>query len=195
MTLTNGYCTLAEFKSWQNITSTNATDDTTIEGIIEMASRFIDAETKRTFYARSETKYFDVPEGRELPLNDDLLTITTLTNGDGTVLTSTYYNLVPKNRSPYYAIRLKELSSYAWSVDSSGNTEYVITVVGTWGYASTAPADIKNACLMIAQSVYNRRGGENVTGVARITGAGVVITPEDIPSGAWQIIRAYRRYL
>ena len=195
MTISNGYATLDEFKTWQRITSTDASDDTLIEGLVELASRFIDAETKRTFYARSETHYFDVPEGRELTLDDDLLTVTTLTNGDTTVLTSTYYNLIPKNKAPYYAIRLKETSAYSWSENSSGNTEYVISVAGTWGYSATAPADIKNACLMIVASAYNRRAGENQTGVARITAAGVVITPEDIPSSAWSIIRGYRKHL
>jgi hypothetical protein len=197
MAIANGYCDLASFKAWRAITSTNATDDGAIEGLIELASRFIDAETKRTFYSRSETRYFSVPDGLELHLDDDLLTISTngLVNGDATVITSTYYHLLPKNKAPYHTIKLKDSSAYNWTQDSNGDTEYVISVAGTWGYSATTPADIKNACLMIASSAYNRMTGENQTGVARITAAGVVITPEDIPSSAMLIIRGYKRRL
>ena len=77
MAIINGYATLAEFKALLGITSTNATDDSIIEDCIEAASRYIDGKTRRTFYARTETRYFSVPDGgeRQLDLDDDLLTI------------------------------------------------------------------------------------------------------------------------
>ncbi len=59
-------------------------------------------------------------------MDDDLLTITTLTNGDTTVITSTYYDLLPKNDSPKYAIQLKESSPYYWEVDANGDDDFVI---------------------------------------------------------------------
>ena len=159
MAISNGYSTLAQFKPLAKITSTDATDDTAIEGLIEDASRFLDSETGRTFYARTETRYFSLPEdgGRELRMDDDLLTITTLTNGDAATIAATEYNLIPKNSTPKYAIRLKEASDYWWEADSSGNTEYVITIVGTWGYTATAGNDIRSACLQIALSMYQGR--------------------------------------
>jgi hypothetical protein len=130
-------------------------------------------------------------------LDDDLLTISAsgLVNGDGTVILATDYHLIPKNKSPYFEIKLKDTSSITWQSSSSGGFEYVITVIGTWGYSATAPADIKNACLMIVASAYNRRAGENTSGITHITAAGVVITPEDIPSSVWTIIRGYRKHL
>ena len=163
MSITNGYCALAQFKPYANISSTNATDDGAIELIVEDASRFIDAETGRTFYARTETHYFSLPPdySRELRVDDDLLTITKLTNGDGDTIASTYYNLIPKNTDPKYAILLTESGDYWWSQDSSGNTEYVITVVGTWGYAATAPHNVRAARMQIALSMYQGRFDEN----------------------------------
>ena len=192
MAITNGYATLAEWKSWTVTGSTNADDDSVVEDCIEAASRYIDGESGRTFYARTETRYFDVPGSRSLRLDDDLIAITTLTNGDGTVITSGY-NLIPKNKAPYWEIRLKDSSSTLWMYDGDGNYEMVFSVAGTWGYASTAPHDIRQACLMIADSMYRRRVGESTSSTVKITAAGVVITPQDVPSIAAGIIQKYRR--
>lgn len=193
MTITNGYVTLAEVKACFNTSSTNATDDGFIEDLVEMGSRLIDRETCRTFYARTETRKFDYTSSRSLKMDDDLLTITTLTNGDSETIAATEYNLYPLNRSPKREIRLKQGSTYYWATDGYSNTEGVISVAGTWGFSATAPDDIKHACLSIVISAYHRRYGEGIdAGVAKITAAGVVITPQDIPADAWEIIRAYR---
>lgn len=195
MTISNGYATLAEIKAYLTITSTNSTDDGAIEDMVEMASRLIDAETHRTFYARTETHYFDYTSSRSLYMDDDLLTVTTLTNGDDAVITSADYNLFPLNKSPKNEIRIKQSSTYYWDSDGDSNTEGVISVAGTWGYSATVPDNIKHACISIVISAYHRRYGEGVEGVATITAAGVVITPRDIPADAWAIIRSYRKRL
>lgn len=196
MSITNGYCTLAEFKAYAIPDgATDAADDAVIEDIIEAASRWIDGKTGRTFYSRAaETRYFDTPDTRELWLDDDLISITTLTNGDGTVIASTDYVLLPNNYSPKYAIKLRDASSESWELSSTDNSpEKAITVLGSWGYAATAPDDIKTACIMLSDSMYRRRMGENVSGVASVTAAGVVISPADIPSGVMALIRPYIR--
>lgn len=192
---TNGYATLAEFKVEKDLKSEDATDDTSIEDIIEAASRFIDTETGRTFYARTETRYYDVPSGRELRVDDDLLTITEdgLTNGDGTAIADTEYHLIPKNVSPKFAIRLKSTSSIFWLPDSSGDTELVISVAGTWGWMATHDDRIKRACLMIATDYYDKREGQGVAGVATITGAGVVIKAAGVPVAAMKLINSFRK--
>jgi len=195
MTISNGYTSLSEFKAWQSVSSTDTTDDEVIEDIIEAASRYIDGETARTFYARTETRYFSVPKGRQLDLDDDLIAITTLTNGDANTIAATEYNLIPKNVTPYRAIKLKASSTYYWTHDSDGNSEYVISIAGTWGWAATAPHDIRQACLMIAMSMYKRRFGENVSSTYKVTAAGIVVTPQDVPSQAAAIIRKYNRWL
>jgi hypothetical protein len=194
MAITNGYATLAEYKAYASIDSTDATDDGVIEDLIESASRYIDAQTGRTFYARTETRYFSVPGSRELRFDDDLLTITTLTNGNGTTIASTEYYFLPRNVSPKYALKLKEGSSTAWYPDSDSNYEYVISIAGTWGYTATRPDDISAACMEITKASYGRRKGQNMQGVARVTAAGVVITPQDIPASAMAIIKRYRKY-
>lgn len=172
----------------------DADDDAAIETVIEGVSRYIDLKTQRTFYARTATRYYDLPSSRELELDDDLLTITELLNGDDVEISSSDYNLIPRNDPPYRAIRLKETSTIYWTLDSNGNSEFVIDVAGTWGYMAAHTDDIREACLMTTQSFVKRRFGENVSGIAKVTAAGVVITPQDVPSSAADIINHYKKW-
>lgn len=193
MAITNGYATLQEAKDYASITSTDATDDGVLEDLIEMASRFIDTQTLRTFYARTETRSFNVPNGRKLTLDDDLISITTLTNGDDEVLTTSDYILLPNNATPKFAIQLKQSSTKKWELDSDSNSEQVITVAGSWGWAASVPDQIKTAALEIFKSANGRRKGKNVGGIARVTAAGIVITPQDITGVAKGIINSFRK--
>lgn len=188
------YASTGDFKNYARITSTDTTDDGVISDILSAASKLIDSETRRTFYPRTETHYYDVPDGSTLYIeDDDLLSITTLTNGDSTVLTTTDYILLPANSYPKYGIKLKDSSDYSWEEDSDGNDEQAITILGSWGYSTTAPADIVEACLEIATAFYHRRFGENMAAESTLTAGGVMITPRDIPASARSIIANYVR--
>lgn len=196
MPIVNGYSTLAEFKALlvsQNLPA-NATDDTVIEDLITDASRLIDNIANRTFYLRTETHYFDQPAGRQIMLDDDLLAVTTLTNGNSTVIAAANYILLERGRLPYWGLRLKEYSTVAWAPDSSGNTEQVVSLLGSWGYVDRAASDAESvrivslthrACLDIALMKYRERTGQNIGGAVQITAAGLVITPQGaIPKSA-----------
>ena len=193
MAITNGYTTLVKVKALMSITSTNATDDGVIEELVTQASRVIDNLTRRQFFASSDTREYDLPVGRTLQMDGDLLTVTTVTNGDGNTIANTEYVLVPQNYPPYYAIKIKQTSAYQWLPSSSGVTEGVISIAGTWGYAATTPADIEKACQDIVIHAYHRREGNNTGGTATITAAGVVITPDSVPGSAMAILRRYMR--
>ena len=87
----NSYVTRADFLEWvtpQDVTA-DAVDDSVIDDILEAASRYIDSQCHRAFYPRTETRSYDVPNGRKLIVDDDLLAITTLTNGDDNTIAST----------------------------------------------------------------------------------------------------------
>lgn len=218
MAIVNGYSTAQELKDYLKVESFEVVDDAVIDDLITASSRLIDTYCGRTFYLRAETRYFDIPGAagdveetdnrkggggrRVLYLDDDLLTVGTLTNGDGTVIASSSYNLYPANVSPKYAIGLKRSSSVAWEVDSNGEAERVISVSGSWGFcdsgsaadnvAARAAADTKQACLIMAAAEYRRRTGVEVA-AATVTGAGVVLTPQGIPRSALDLIAPYRR--
>ena len=136
MAAINSYATLAEFDQWKKISTTDTNEDAVIEDVLEAASRYIDAGTARKFYPRVQTRYYDIPSNgsRQLELDYDLLEIITLTNGDDVEVDSTDYNLIGKNQTPHYAIKLKASSSVYWNYDSSGNSELIIDVLAYWGY-------------------------------------------------------------
>lgn len=204
MAITNGYATLAQFKSLKTITSTDATDDTLIEELITRASRACDGLTGQWFYGATQTRLFDVPEYRELKLDAPLLTVTTLTNGDGTVIASTEYNLWPINGPSHRSLKLKELSTTWWQPSTIYGREAVISVAGSWGYVSRVATDpesvaiitgTETATLQIALNWYLERKG-NAQGQVQVTAAGVVITPYGaIPKTAWELLMPYRTRL
>lgn len=60
-------------------------------------------------------------------------------------------------------------------------------------YAWQPQGDIVQACQMIVDSTYRNRFGNNPTGTVRVTGAGVVISPQDVPALAASIIASRTR--
>jgi hypothetical protein len=173
---------------------TNASDDTVMEDIIEAASRHIDNETRRRFYSTTadETRYYKATN-RGRVFVDDLLTVTSIKTDEDydrtfeTTLATTDYLLCPDNAllngEPYTWIEIDPLSSNYFPTTRRG-----VQIVGTFGFCTTPPDDIKQACLMISVSLYQSRRGAGVEGVATVTGAGVVITPKDVPQMARLII-------
>jgi hypothetical protein len=122
-----------------------------------------------------------------------VISVTTLTNGDDVEIASSNFILNPSNVTPKYSIKLKQSSTVGWVLDSSGNSEQVIEVIGSWGFSTTAPYDIYQACLDISTQSYNRRKGKNNTGSVNITAAGVIISPQDVPQQARRTINHYKR--
>ncbi len=205
MTLLNAYATVAEFKAQPDITSDKAGDDVFIEDLLTRSSREFDGDTGHWFYAYTQTRRYDLPRGRELKLNTPLLTVTSLTNGDGTVLTTAEYDLWPYNGPHRTSVRLKVSGGAIWLPSAAGDCEGVIEVTGTWGYVNRSATDpesaaviynSKSAVLALALALYRKRYGQAASGgVATVTGAGVVITPRDKSPEYWALVQNYRRML
>ena len=115
MTAINVYALLSDFRAYKTSPGTEFTTDSVDDGVIEIilvaVSRHIDEQTNRRFYPSVETHSFDIPDGtnddRMLWLDDDMLALTSLTNGNDTTIASTEYVLLPANLSPKYALRLR----------------------------------------------------------------------------------------
>lgn len=138
MAIINGYALLSEFKA--HITPPNQTlrpdypDDNEIEDLLQSAARRVDDILGRVFYPRIQTMAYDAPDENIIKFGDDLLSLTTLTNGDSTVLTSSDYILMPANSYPKHSIKLRDTSAYYWTTNSAGSIEQVVTALGYWGY-------------------------------------------------------------
>lgn len=187
------YCTTAEVKAY--IGTDKSTDDTLIATLIPRASKRIDTYTRRTFIKRTaETRKFDAVQdvdGRTLYVDDDLLSVSSITNGDGDSISASDYVLLPTNTNPKYAIRLKASSSESWTY--STDPEEAITVVGTWGYynGTVPPDDIKHAAIRLTAWYYAQRKAPFETqGLPEL---GVVTVPTDIPPDIEATLAPYAR--
>lgn len=133
MSIYADYCTLTDVRT-NYLGTTATTEDTLLLALIQNVSREIDAAAARRFYPRIETRRFDHPVNRQLDMDDDLLAVTTFTNGDATVIASTAYDVLPYNETPAFALRIKASSTVQWQYDSNNDSERSLSVLGIWGW-------------------------------------------------------------
>ena len=162
MTITNGYTTLLTVKTALGIPVDERDDDFYLEATIESVSRMIDNHTGRRFYAETDTRYY-APISIDQIYTDDIITVTTLKtddDNDGTFETTwatTDYNLMPfnagENGRPYTWI---ETSGYGNCAFPPG-TKKAVQIVGSFGYATTAPKPVAEACKIQAIRLFKRK--------------------------------------
>jgi hypothetical protein len=189
---------MADYTSLSNVKAllnplglaTNAADDTAISQMISAVSAWFDT-TGRVFVSASATRYYDVPEGPELYV-DEYTTLTSITNGDGTSIALTDVIQMPANKTPKYCIRIKGTAPAYW-VGNGYDTIQAIAVVAAWGYSAAAPSDVRSAVEGCVVNMYQARRGQGSEGVAQVTAAGLVITPKDITPFAQSVYRKYTR--
>lgn len=161
-------------------------DDDLLTTIIARAQALIESPqlTDRLFEAAADTtRYFDARRavtGRMLWLDTDLCAITSITNGDADVLVATEYTTVPKNTTPYYAIRLLGSSGLSWTYDD--DPEDAIVIVGRWSYSTTAGTDVVQATLRLAAWLYRQRDTSADLDRPLLTDSGVTILPSAVPN-------------
>lgn len=133
--LVNSYATLADYKAYATArgqtAGADATDDGVIQDLLNASSRFIDLQSRRRFYPSIEAHLFDIPDGRDIYLDDDLLEVTTFSNGDSATITD--YILKGRN-TPYWCISLRDTANVTWETNTGGSSEQVISLLGIWGY-------------------------------------------------------------
>ena len=186
------YTTPGAVKAYLGISE--ATDDELITSLISAAQLAIDSHCHRTFEASADsTRYFDYSseyiDGAWLYLNDEIASITTVTNGDSNEVTSAQYTTWPKNETPYSRIRILSNSGKTWTYTSEWMD--AISITGRWAYSTTAPADVAQACIRLA-SFYYRAKDAPLTDVTAIE-AGTVIRTPGLPSDVKAILSGYRK--
>ena len=125
--MSNCYVCREDVKTYLGITGTG--DNTLIENITERASRIWDALTRRFFYELRQTRYFNYEDDYILHLNADLLSLTTLTNGDGTVIDD--YILYPLNLYPKLRVECDKSST---GFVYTSTPQRAISILGLWGF-------------------------------------------------------------
>jgi hypothetical protein len=158
--------TLATEAAGGSVTLTDVTDvmdDATIESIITAASRWIDGYCGRRFYTTGtdETRYFDADSSRLLVTPIEILSITSLaTDEAGDRLYSTTwaagdYELEPSESGVdghgYRQIRITPNGAHAFPRGYK-----TVKIVGKFGWSSSTPADVREACLLESIRLFKR---------------------------------------
>jgi hypothetical protein len=167
-----------------------------LTALIARAQAAIDAHCRQTFEASADTtRYFDAVRDvseRSLFLDAPLCAVTSVTNGDGSVIASTKYTTEPRNSTPWHTLRLKGNAGVAWSYTST--PEDAIVIVGKWAYSTTAPVDVVQACARLAAYLYKQR--DNALDLDRTVIVGdTTIMPLRIPGDVLTLLRPYRRLI
>lgn len=186
------YATTADVKAYLGISGSG--DDVLLADLTQAAAALIDTYTGRTFAVTSDTtRYIDAigdhVRGYLLYLDEDLCQITSVVNGDGTTVTTSQYTTVPRNDTPYRALRLLGSAGLSWTY--STDWEGAIAITGRWGFSIQPPYDIQRACLRLAAFYYRQKDAQlaDVTAIE----AGVVIQTPAMPAEVEGVIKAYRR--
>ena len=197
------YVTLVDFKDeYKDIVG--SADDAFINRALNAAQTALDTFLRRVVYANSDTmKYFDSTgdsvDGLDLYVMDkgDICSITTVTNGDATTVTSGQYTTYPKTLtelSPTYQ-RLRLLPSAGISWTYSTDSENAVSIAGKWGMwatAATVPDAFKVSVMELAAHSMESRKSQVFDTVA-IPDAGVITVPTGFPATVRARLAPWRR--
>jgi len=190
------YATTAQVKTYLGISTTG--DDTLIGDLIDRAEAWIENHTNRIFESTGDTtRKFTVgvdTDGDTLFFDEDTYSITTVTNNadaaTGETVASTKYTTMPRNRTPYYAIKLLSSSDVSW--DYTDDAEEGITVAGRWAFSATPPNDVLDATIRLTGYFYRQKDAD-VFDVTAIPEAGVIQVPQGIPRDVMLKLEPYRK--
>lgn len=147
------YATLQQVKSYRTLTSTS--DDALLQRFLNWSTGVIHAYKGRRYDVRVATIMHDAPipdastfgvydssrrrptRERALILHEDLLEMTELKNGDGTVLAAADYFLSPAEHMPRSVVHLA--NGVYWLTNDNGDKRQAISVKGLWGYHDDYP--------------------------------------------------------
>lgn len=152
--MTTAYCTIAQVKTSLNITGTQ--DDTLLTRIVTGASDWVDRHCgwgDSGFQPAESTRRYDASSldaGGDLTLDVPLLTLTSMSGGDGVAINAADAQLHPINATRYFRIHLKTLG---WALSS---TEDRVTVVGKFGYSVSPPSAVVEATIMLSAWLLKR---------------------------------------
>lgn len=195
------YISLADFKRDLGIPSDNTTKDEQLTDFIERAQAVIENHCRRKFEASTNTTRYlhavDDVHGLELWLDKDLASINSITNGDGTTITSGQYTVIPVNAvadgKPIETIRLKQSAGVSWTFDD--DPEGAIAISGKWAYSASPPSDVIQATFRLAGYFFQQK--DNASDIDRpmyiSAGGNTTVLPPRLPDDLKKLLVPYVR--
>ncbi len=121
--------TLDQLRARLGLAATETSDNARLLAVLSAASAQIERGAGRRFSPRAAAIQHDYTSPLELLLDDDLLELTSLTNGDGSAISLSDVITVPDN-FPASLLRLTGNSAFFWYL----STVQAISVTGIWGW-------------------------------------------------------------
>lgn len=184
------YIEIGDLRDELGITGQN--EDFLLSTAIGDAQSAIERHTNRRFEVTTDTtRYFTYgrdTDGRTLYLDEDLCSITTVTNGDGAVIASTSYVVIPRNRPPWHEIKMKNSVSTFWTYED--DPEDAISITGKWGWSTAPSDDIKRVCKRLAVFFYRSKDSQ-VFDMTAFTEGGTARINRRIPSDVIEMLAPY----
>jgi hypothetical protein len=97
------------------------------------------------------------------------------------------------NWPPYFAISIRQGSSYAWNY--LDDPEGALQISGSWGYSMSAPEPVQHAATRLAAWLYRQRDTGAEAGEIELTERGVSIAPARLPRDVLELLRPYQRLM
>lgn len=195
MAIANGYASLTQIKAAARIT--DAVDDSLLEMAVESASRMIDAECDRNFYASGTATRDFTPNDLYTVDTDDLTSIVSVKLDDTGDLTfpitiaATDYQTEPLNQrvsgNPYPIYRLRMIGDYLLPV---WGRQATVRIQGIYGF-TPLPIQVTQACIIQASRIFKRL--DSPLGVAGFGDMGAIRVGKVDPDVA-MLIRPFKKY-
>ncbi len=125
------YTNRDELRRYLGLSATQTGDDDLLWRLLGAASRLIDGYAGRRFYPQVATRAYRCPAAGVLLLDDDLLALDTLTNGDGSTIPAAAYHLHPAGAQVKSSVILDRTQA---TFTHDGDPVDAVTVAGTWGF-------------------------------------------------------------
>ncbi|RMF81959.1 MAG: hypothetical protein D6737_03395 [Chloroflexi bacterium] len=122
--------TLHQLRRRLGLASSDTADDDRLRVALEAATAHIERIAGRTFVPRVATLEHTVLDANELVLDDDLLDLTSLTNGDGSSINLSDVIRFPNGNESSGILRLTGNSVFVWQTTPL----HAIQVTGVWGW-------------------------------------------------------------
>ena len=181
------YTTTAEVKAYLEITSNEL--NSLIERCVDGTTEVINNYCRQTFESHGQgqasalyTRYFhainDVCEEKTiLRLDKPLSLISSITNGDGTSITSGQYVTQPYTDKPFHCIILTDGTKWTYTTTPWG----AIQVYGHWSYSINTPEEIALAATELAAFYFQKRQSNMESDRAVVSDDGTLLLPDGIP--------------
>jgi hypothetical protein len=178
------YLTTSELKTWLSISGSG--DDTLLGLMCDSAEAIVKQKIGVNVVAASATRYYhavnDVRSNGADLMVDYHAALTSVTNGDGTAVSTLNIDRLPMNGTYKNRLHLKASSGLTWtySTDPVG----AIAVVATWGLVAAAanvPADIEQVTKEIAAWLYRNRDSSMASEILAVARGGTILAPGKMP--------------